>query len=539
MIKNNKLKLVIAILLLLAIITSVASCGQNANIEKSFDVVLNEEYVPQEKLADNIAEIPELENYNFFEAKGEFMTFTKVEDDASISKAVFSTRNKKVVFVGKSTASVSLDVNLVSSVPAFTITSTRLESSNAASDIEKLCVMYDAMGNCVGQSEWEELTPLAFADTVIFDNMAYSINPQNGALTKIADVIELVYADGCDDWTEEYYCTYGDTVNVYTKSFEHIYSWGAPEDANIVSHNMLNNGNVIIQYTQLLDADAKKYDVIQMNEDTGENEKFKLTSVLINPKKQKEKKIKLKYIISQVTTYAELMRASENNGMYSEHVENIAYVFPIIDGKIDFLDTSEDVITMSNNGKIQKSLKIVEEQRAALPIPLKNNKYLLSTFYGFAIVDIDGNVLNKINNTVIAPAGNNIVIEDKIYTFEMEEVYTLDETSEILAYIGKSIIVKKGNDTEYSILSIRGAEIEELYNYSIANSILIDFDFFENSACYFRCSDMTSEYICFDAEHNVIKGLDRRLKKVASDFATGITVYCAEYNNSVKYYTIY
>ena len=78
-----------------------------------------------------------------------------------------------------------------------------------------------------------------------------------------------------------------------------------------------------------------------------------------------------------------------------------------------------------------------------MPIPLKNNKYLLSTVYGFAIVDIDGNVLNKINNTVIAPAGNNIVIEDKIYTFEMEEVYTLDETSEILAYIGKSIIVKK------------------------------------------------------------------------------------------------
>ena len=536
--KNSRVKFGIAMLLLIAIIMTFSSCGEVPYVEMSFDVVLNNDYVPKEKLPENIVKIAELENYQLFESKGEFMTFTKIEGEG-ISKAVFSTRNKKVVFVEKSTASSSVDIKLASGVPAFTVINTQIVSENGSSDIQNICKLYDATGACVGQANGEAVLPIAFADTVIFDNVAYSVNAQNGALTKIAEVFELIYADGCDDWNEEYFCTYGDTVNIYNRSFERIYSWASPEDATIISNNMLNNGNLIIQYHQPLEDDAKKYDFCQTDEDTGENKKYKLTSVLINPEKQKEKKIKLKYIVEQVTTGVELMRASENNGMYSEYIENVVNVFPIIDKEIDFSDKSADIMLMTNNGKIQKSLKIVEEQRASLPIPLDNNIYIVSTFYGFALIDIDGNVLNKINNTVVDPVGDNIIVDNKIYTLGMEEVYTLDDTSEILAYIGKSIIVKKGNDTEYSIFSIRGAKIEELYNYYPSVPIYIEFDFFENSACYFRCCDMTGDYICFNAENELIAGVGYRFKKVASDFATGITVYCTDFNNIVNYYTIY
>ena len=170
---------------------------------------------------------------------------------------------------------------------------------------------------------------------------------------------------------------------------------------------------------------------------------------------------------------------------------------------------------------------------------LGNDVYMVSTFYGYALIDIDGNVLNKIENAEIDVYGNNIIIADAIYTFGMEEVYKLDEHSEILGYYGKKIVIRQGTDEKYTVFTIEGNAKENLYEYSAGSEITVEFDFFENSACYARCSDMTSEYIYFNADNKNIGGLSLRLKKVASDFGNGITVYKTEFDGNINYYTIY
>ena len=537
--KDKKIKYFVALLLLLTMMLTFGSCGGEVLAAKSFDVVLNKDYESQEKIVEDLVEIKELEGYSFSEAKGEFMSFTKIENDATISKAVFNTKSKKVVYVGNSTVDVGLDVKLASGVSAFTVVKTQIVEEDGVTDIKSVCELYDATGAYVAQASGEAVLPIAFADTVIFDNVAYSVNAQSGTFSKIADVFELIYADGCEDWNEEYFCTYGDEINLYNKNFERIYSYTLPSEAKLISRNMFNNGNVILQYGQPLDADAEKYDFSETDEINGVVEKFELHSILINAKNKSEKEIKLDYIIEQVTSGAELARAQGDEKIYSDGVENIAYVYPLGDGIIDYSEKSADVVLMNNKGKIEKSLKIVEEQRAALPMSLGNDVYMVSTFYGYALIDIDGNVLNKIENAEIDVYGNNIIIADAIYTFGMEEVYKLDEHSEILGYYGKKIVIRQGTDEKYTVFTIEGNAKENLYEYSAGSEITVEFDFFENSACYARCSDMTSEYIYFNADNKNIGGLSLRLKKVASDFGNGITVYKTEFDGNINYYTIY
>lgn len=536
---NRKIKYFIVLSLLIAMIFTFNSCSENVTLAKSFDVVLNKDYAPQERIVEDLVKIKELEDYNFAASKGELLSFTKVENDATISKAVFSTRNKKVVYMGNSTVSLDLDVRLASGVPAFTVVKTQVVEENGASDIKSTCELYDATGAYIAQASGEPVLPIAFADTVIFDNVAYSVNVENGALSKIADVFELVYADTCEDWNDDYFCTYGESVNLYNKKFERIYTWTLPSEARLISRNMFNNGNLILQYALPLDADAEKYDFSEADEISGAVEKFELHSVLINAKKKSEKKIELDYIIEQITSEAELARAAGNEKMYSDNVENIAYIYPISDGIIDYSEKSADIVLMDNKGKIKKSLKLVEEQRAALPICLDNNVYIVSTFYGYALLDINGNVLNKIENAEIDICGKNIIIDDTIYTLGMKEMYKLKENSEILGYCENKIIIKTGTDEIYDVFIIEGENWEELLSYNPEKPFEIKFETLPESASYCRSSDATGDCIYFNANHKIIGGLDLLLKKVASDFENSITVYRTEHNGYMDYYIIY
>ena len=124
--KDEKIKYFVALLLLLTMMLTFGSCGGEVLAAKSFDVVLNKDYESQEKIVEDLVEIKELEGYSFSEAKGEFMSFTKIENNATISKAVFNTKSKKVVYVGNSTVDVGLDVKLASGVSAFTVVKTQI-----------------------------------------------------------------------------------------------------------------------------------------------------------------------------------------------------------------------------------------------------------------------------------------------------------------------------------------------------------------------------------------------------------------------------
>lgn len=536
----KKIRFFAVISLLLAAVTSLCACS-GVPSAKSFDAVLNKDYIPVNEITDEVSEIKELSNSQFVEAKGEFMIFMRMEADFGISRIVYSTRNKRVVYMTSSDSSEAVEITLYSGVPAFTVTKISIACADKIDASATTCELYDAMGNLVATAKSGNKKPIAFADTVLFDYASYGINKENGALSKISDIPENLYVEDCNDWNDKYFYTYGKAVNVYTRDFEHIYSWQAPSWAEMLSCNMLSNGNVLVQYLRPLDNLAEKYDIYEMDADTGEVKKYDIFTYILNPTNESESKINLQYKVEDITTRQELFRASDDNGMYNDEIDNIAYIYPIKNNQIDASEQSADIVLMSNKGKVQKSLKIVDDQRAALPTCVAENVYVVPTAFGTALVDIDGNLLNQINNININVSGNNIVSEGSIYTLNMEEVYLLsDNHSSVITTLGGTIFVKQGDsDTNYNIIAVRGDKTVNVMTYDALASQPTYFDELNESGCYAICNVQKGEYLYYSAEHKLIHSSPVRLDKVAADFNFNVSVYSTTVNGMMTYYAFY
>ena len=536
----KKMRFFILLSLLITALITFNSCVGGIPDANSFDTVLNAEYEPEEKIANKVVKIEELSGYQFLEAKGEFVTFVKTDVESGISRAVFSTRNKKVVYVAESNSSESVEVKLVSGMPAFTVTRIQIACADAINERDAVCELYDANGTLVTQVKGTTPTPVLFADTVLFNNASYSINESDGALSKIADISENLYVEDCSDWNDEYFYTYGDSVNVYDRAFNHVYSWTIPSWGKYLSQNMLNNGNVLVQYTRPLDANTEDYDIYEMDENTGETKKFDVYTVLLDPKKGVEKEIKLDYIVEQVTTGGELISVGGENGIYRDGVDNVAYIYPITNGQVDYSVSSADIVLMDNSAKMKKSLKILDDQRAALPTYVADNVYLVSTVYGSALIDIDGKLLHQINNETVATVGQNIVSDSTVYTLDMEKVYSLyDNDASIATYLNGTVFVKKGADTEYSIIAINGTQEKEICKYSALAEQRTYFDALDEVGCYALCNVVKGEYLYYNSNHELLYTSSHRFDYIAADYGMGVSVYSTTVEDQVDYYVIY
>lgn len=535
----KKMRFFILLSLLIATVITFNSCAQSIPTASSFDVVLNGEYKPTVDKTEKAEEIEELYGYRFVEAKGELMTFAKIENDLSISHAVFSARNKKVVLVAESNSGESVEIKLFSGTPAFTVIRTPLLCLDNSAK-ETVCELYDATGALVDSVKGIRPEPILFADTLLFNCVSYSIDGESGKLSKIADIPENLYVEKCSDWNDKYFYIYDKTINVYTREFKHVYSWTIPSWGEYISQNMLSNGCVLVQYTRPLDINVDDYDIYEMDENTGETKKFDVYSVLLDPEKRSEKEIKLDYMVKEVTCGAELLRTSENNGMYCDDIENIAYIYPIENSQIDYSEANADIVLMDNKARLKKTLKIIDDQNAALPTCIGDNLYIASTTYGMAIIDIDGKILHQINNSDVATVGENIVSDNKIYTLDMTEVYSLYANgADIITYLDGTVFIKKGSTTDYSIIAINGAQQKEICRYNAFDIETVAFEAYSDIGCYALCNLVKSEYNYYNSAHELLLTSTVGLDVIAADYASGVSLYSATVGGEVKYYAFY
>lgn len=538
----KKVKFLVLIAFTLSVVTAFSSCSAAISAASSFDTVLNKDYTAKEEKTESVVEIEALRGYQFAESKGEFMLFISGDADSGFSRAVFSARNKRVVYLAESSSDESVEISLYSDVPLFTVSKVFLGGCADAADteLEMVYELYDATGTRIAESNTDSFSFSAFADILLINGSSYKVNEETGAVSKISDIPENLSLESCSEWNDEFFYVYGETINVYDRDFKHVYSWTVPSWADSLSTNMLNDGKLLVQYKRPLDSAEKDYDIYEVNPDTGETVKFELVTKLLDPKTQTEKDIKLKYLVNQVTTGSELVRTSDDNGMYRDDVENIAYVFPIEDKQVDLSDSNLDVVLMDNNGSIKKSLKLVEDQIAALPTCIGDNIYVIATAYGSAFVDIDGNVIDQINNKVVDIVGQNIVSDGMVYTLDMEEFYSLyDNGAEVLTYLDGTVFLKKGSDTEYTVIAIRGTEEKEICKYNELNASQTFFEELGDIGCYALCDPSNGEYRYYNCEHTLLHTSDVRLKKTASDFKYNISVYSATKEGEIKYYAFY
>ena len=145
----------------------------------------------------------------------------------------------------------------------------------------------------------------------------------------------------------------GKTYTVYNKDLSAAYSYGVPSDAYDNNVFLLANGSLLVQYVKTLDQDEKTFDYRE-----GADGKYDITTLIVNADGEKELEDVDYYIYDLKTSTAD----ERGNKMYSDKVENLAFICPITDDKT--LDTglgNRMLVLLSNNCEVTAEVEIASD----------------------------------------------------------------------------------------------------------------------------------------------------------------------------------
>ncbi len=527
--KKRKLLALLSVLMLAAMLLS--SCGGAKKISKvsSLEKVLNSEYDDSTDVLLGGKALTELNHFAVAEQNDEFILFVGASEQGLPIYKVFSFRSKAVVQTFANTETTVYTVSLTN-VPAFTATSTEGGKTTY--------LAYDAAGNSLSSSKRAIDAPTIFADMVLYGNVLYTIE-NNGALTKAEELPEALEMRMPTDYTDEYYYFYGaNYILVYDRAFQPVTAWYAPASAEDFNPSFLNNGNVLVQYKQVLDPNAEEYQIYDTDEDGTVIAKYNLVTKLITPKNGKVKDVDMDYVIHFVRSATSLHRhMDEDNSPLSDKVENVAYICPIVDRQVDDSDAARDIVLMDNNGKLGKSIKIADGQLAMLPELVGENTYLVHTLYGRALVNAKGKTLQLINNDAMRLVGGYIIGENAVYNLNMEVVYDLVANDAIvLGTVGDTVLIKKGEDFSlaYNVIALCGGEVEMICRYE-ANTDTTRFVLIDGGSCYALYNTASGEYTYYNAAGESLITTKVLLTVVAESYENGTVVLMGMYGDVPVY----
>ena len=154
-----------------------------------------------------------------------------------------------------------------------------------------------------------------------------------------------------DSKSGDYYL-YSDskTYTVYNKDLSVAYSYTVTSDSSNVNPFILANGSLLVQYVRVLDQDEKNFDYRY-----GSDNKFDLVTLIVNADGEKE--------LEDVDYWVDSLKASvadeRGNKMYSDKVENLAFICPIAEDKtLDKGIGNQKLVLLSNDCEITAEVEI-------------------------------------------------------------------------------------------------------------------------------------------------------------------------------------
>ncbi|MBQ7384815.1 MAG: hypothetical protein IJV72_08520 [Clostridia bacterium] len=504
-----KIKLICLISTLLILCTLLVSCGSVWSVGK----VLNKDYDLSPDLYKTAVDLADLKGYTFdkLTVSDDLALFFKLDtENSSTSYKVLNLKDGTIVGTFEAPLNTFYTFEFFANSPVFFVSKAVVDSENIeaiAEDAKKAelldiltkliagdldigedvietlkgyidmtYMLYDSTGVEVATSA-KANDAREFADMIIFNGVAYDINVKKGTLSKATDLPEYMDIGDCDFYNDEYfYMINGNKVTVYDRSFNHHFTYVAPRHGDdsiddVYRYHVLNNGNILLQYTITQDEDTERYDLSFIAEDT--TYKANLVSQLISIRSGKAKDLKLDYIVSTVMTNGELYdeNESEEKNEFNDKFENIAFICPIEERKLMVSEEDIDIVLMSNNGKAKKSLKMIDHQSAEWATKISDDKYMVSTLDGgVSIIKSGGKVLNVMNNPLDL-CGSYFVGERVIYTLDLNKAYDLYENdAEVLATMNRAILIKKNTDVGYDIIKLLDGKEETVYSHNDAES---------------------------------------------------------------------
>lgn len=253
------------------------------------------------------------------------------------------------------------------------------------------------------------------------------------------------------------------SITCYDSAFNRISVYNAPSYSNGDSFIYpLNNGKALVQTHTFVSDSSKDY---SYTASTGSSLiKVKINTLLVDPIKGTEKKIKCDYQLSKVYTRSNALKELYNTSTpvmfagdfnaYADNIENIAIGFKVKDKTLDM--SNGEVFVIDNNGKAGDSLKLVSNQ----------DKYVLDTVDGkyFLLTD-DNNYIHVFNNklkevksypasvlTDLTIAGPYLIDDEEqvIYDYALNEVYRSPKNAD--GDFEEGIIAKSVGTYDYRIV---------------------------------------------------------------------------------------
>jgi hypothetical protein len=227
--------------------------------------------------------------------------------------------------------------------------------------------------------------------------------------------------------------------------------------------------------TYTVEGDTKDFDYYTVS--NNQTVKYKLYYELIDPEKCSSKKLDLDFYISSITSAYSYKSNEDEFEIRDDSFENVAVIHPIVDKKLDSSEAAADTVFMNNNGKVLKSIKVIENQDCTIPTKIANDRYVVYMLDGtYTLFDNNGKQLATLTN-YMGCYGSSILCNDAIYDLDMNLIYDTRDVpigvkAEIVRCNDDVIYVSERTGTETVYFSFRNgvkSEICRIDNSDISN----------------------------------------------------------------------
>ena len=461
----KKFKLTLMVLLLLAMVLVLVSCGA-----RSFDDLVDEDYEPvdTDPAYTTVNEVSTLADLDAAQQAGDLQLFSKTDPATGLAKyVVYDVANNKIVWqkeetnsesaTARSRVSFTVSFNVLKDASYFTVTQTTISQTledgiAIKTDTAKTVSVYAFDGTTYTElvkADEPKQEICTTQDLLYFEGKCYRAD-ESGKIAYAFDYSTFVKSPTLSQSTAEYYIERtGNIWIVYDKSLNRLNAYELPSYAD-VSYSRVLGDKLFVQYGIKEDMYSTDYQVLTEN-----NEKYTFYTLLVDLEKGKEKEIDTEYLVGG-TMIASTSASWEKYGFKDMDGKDIAIVrvYEIVDKRINRAQLATQLAVVDAKGNIK-----ILEMPFDMPVddiePVAKGIWLVETIDDREyLIDADGKVKGEITQAALDDA-SFVVANGKLYDFDLNVVYDFEE-EELEYSFGTSKSIFFANEDDELILYTAG-----------------------------------------------------------------------------------
>ena len=468
-----KKKLLVLVAMLLCVVTVLASCASSMKFEK---VVGDGTYNDENPTLTTAAKVDvKGEKVN---AKGDLVVFKDTTDGLDTwtvynlaTGATAWTATETKTEAGATTTEVDYLVNLYTyddedvswfKVTTTTTTVTTVENGPNDEDTKNAYSLRDAKGTEFATSNSKTATVVELLDLIRFDGKVYRI-AKDGTIAYAFDLNDFAAMPAVTQKVGDYYykvnvleeeegLVIANAISVYNSNLELVAHHTAHSEVSYTTYHILNNGNVLFQYMLEESDTTEDYD---LKMDGGY---VTVQSYLINVETGKVKELNLDFAIWGINA----RQSDADQWIYDEKVENLAIVTYFEDERMDYSATAKKLVSLSNKGKVNGEVNLIDNQAPEMPKLVANNRWIVSDLAGNKfLLNEEGEVMANVTAMTNYNA-SFIMLNGKIYDWDLNVKYDMAENDVTVKAILDHGVLMTNDDGETLIYA--NGEVKTLIN---------------------------------------------------------------------------